>query len=119
METESGWWRLLTRRPKDQTAWLVYADWLQDRGDDRAEGVRAIALLKLTPWNAGRKGRKAWGFTAVGRPYGVQLSSRWWDMLAVKDGYRLVREAVSDAARAFGKLEERERRYLLAGAGMV
>jgi uncharacterized protein (TIGR02996 family) len=42
---ERGFLGALEEEPGDDTSWLVYADWLEDRGDPRAEYVRVTADL--------------------------------------------------------------------------
>ena len=122
---ESGWWdSILNTKATRQEMLLIFADWLQDRDDDRAEGVRAIGRLKLWPWAPpGFKGRKSpvgWTYTETGHPYGYSLTRRWFFNLDVTGlNYATVQEAIEDAARAFGKLPEDDRRRLLAGAGKV
>jgi uncharacterized protein (TIGR02996 family) len=47
--TEYDFWKLLEENPDDYQTRLIFADWLQDRNDDRAEGMRALGLLRLRP----------------------------------------------------------------------
>jgi uncharacterized protein (TIGR02996 family) len=35
----------LTANPEDDTLWLVFADWLEERGDSRAAFLRLNAAL--------------------------------------------------------------------------
>lgn len=46
-EGERGFHVALDERPDEQTTRYTFADWLQDRDDDRAEGYRALARLGL------------------------------------------------------------------------
>ncbi len=48
MNEEEGFAQAIKTNPKDMTAWLVYADWLQDRNDPRADLIRALAGKKTT-----------------------------------------------------------------------
>ena len=122
---ESEWWALILNHKRDrQSNLMIFADWLQDRDDDRAEGVRAIGRLNLWAWTppATHDGKKfmGWTYTDTGRPYGYSLTRRWFFLLANAGlNYATVQEAIEDAARAFGKLPEDDRRRLLAGAGKV
>lgn len=43
MTTEEDFQRTLDRQPFDFQTRLVFADWLQDKGDKRADGYRAMA----------------------------------------------------------------------------
>jgi uncharacterized protein (TIGR02996 family) len=43
MTTEVDWWALLDKNPLDHQTRAVFADWLQDRDDKRAEGLRWMA----------------------------------------------------------------------------
>jgi uncharacterized protein (TIGR02996 family) len=49
LTTEDDFQRALDKRPGDWQTRLVFADWLQERGDPRAEGYRALGLLRLVP----------------------------------------------------------------------
>src|SRR5262249_14717448 len=45
--TEDEFQQLLDANPEDRQTRLVFADWLQERNDPRAEGGRAIAVLPV------------------------------------------------------------------------
>lgn len=47
LDGESGFQKALDAAPNDQGTRLVYADWLDDHGDSRADGYRAIARCGL------------------------------------------------------------------------
>lgn len=49
MTTEDDFHRILDANPEDHHTRLVFADWLQDRGDPRAEGYRALGKLRVAP----------------------------------------------------------------------
>src|SRR5437870_2674887 len=38
---EHAWLTAIAREPADRVRWLIFADWLEERGDQRAEAVRA------------------------------------------------------------------------------
>src|SRR5688572_8730907 len=46
MNEEHGFIAALAEQPDDRTTLLVFADWLDDRGDPRAEGMRLLAAPK-------------------------------------------------------------------------
>jgi uncharacterized protein (TIGR02996 family) len=48
--TEDDFWAILEANPSDHTTRLVLADWLQERGDPRAEGYRALGTLHLAAY---------------------------------------------------------------------
>ncbi len=41
-ESEEAFLDALKKNPDDNTAWLVFADWLQDRNDPKAAFIRAV-----------------------------------------------------------------------------
>ena len=49
MTTEDDFQRALDENPDDWQTRLVFADWLQERGDQRAEGYRALGTLRRYP----------------------------------------------------------------------
>src|SRR4051812_3104227 len=50
MNEDAAFIRAIRERPDDETARLVYTDWLDDRSDPRAEYLRAeVAWLALQP----------------------------------------------------------------------
>jgi uncharacterized protein (TIGR02996 family) len=49
MTTEEDFQAALDADPDDWQTRLVFADWLQDRGDERAEGYRALGVLRRVP----------------------------------------------------------------------
>jgi uncharacterized protein (TIGR02996 family) len=138
MTTEDDFRRALVDNPSDWQLRLVFADWLQDRGDPRSEGYRALGTLRWTPWE-----RTPWGPTS---------SPTWWDFdreaalcpsrtIPMKvgqgelpgDWFELIRDwfrmndswvkefanwahAEDAAARAFARLPVRRRRSLLTAS---
>ena len=62
MTTEDDFQLALDANPRDWHTRLVFADWLQDRGDARAAGFRAIALNKRYPLSARAAGLGTDGF---------------------------------------------------------
>jgi uncharacterized protein (TIGR02996 family) len=49
MTTEDDFQAALDANPDDHHTRLVFADWLQERGDPRAEGYRALGTLRISP----------------------------------------------------------------------
>jgi uncharacterized protein (TIGR02996 family) len=49
MTTEYDFQKALDENPEDWQTRLVFADWLQDRDDPRAEGYRALGTSRLAP----------------------------------------------------------------------
>lgn len=49
MTTEDDFQAALDANPKSWQTRLVFADWLQERGDERAEGYRALGALRKRP----------------------------------------------------------------------
>lgn len=49
MTTEEDFQRALDANPNDHQTRLVFADWLQEHNDPRAEGYRALGTQQLTP----------------------------------------------------------------------
>jgi uncharacterized protein (TIGR02996 family) len=125
MTTEDDFQTVLDANPEDWQTRLVFADWLEERGDPRAAGYRALATLRV-------------------RPHSV--AAHWWSNDAEKDwtahsGYNLLPKdwyalttpsmesqschcdfetrsiAEDTAARAFARLPAERRAELLAGGG--
>src|SRR5262245_50565621 len=46
MPTEEGFLQAIRDEPDDLTHWLVFADWLEDHGDSRAEFIRVQCRLE-------------------------------------------------------------------------
>lgn len=59
MTTEDDFQKQLDANPKEWQTRLVFADWLQERGDPRAEGYRALGVLRLLPLTSGTAVRDA------------------------------------------------------------
>ena len=64
MTTEEDFQKALDANPDDWQTRLVFADWLQDRDDPRADGYRALAVLRVAPYaEESGKGWKGYGRT--------------------------------------------------------
>lgn len=58
---EAAFHLAMFRAPKDRQVFLVFADWLQDRDDPRADGYRVIGELGLRPYHSMKDdGTKDW-----------------------------------------------------------
>ena len=129
MTTEDDFQAALDREPDNHTLRMIFADWLQERDDPRAEGYRALGVSKQRPciWIGARFGywirRNGFNTAAV-------LPSDWFDAMKFRGedhglapsfgtrhphtdpAYR--RELEDAAALAFSKLPEARRAELLA-----
>ncbi len=82
MTTEQDFQDALDRNPDDWQTRMVFADFLQDRDDPRAEGYRAMGLNRLSPRYAKNDrlrdfGYWVWSSTVTGRPHGCVLKESW------------------------------------------
>lgn len=143
MTTEDDFQRQLDAHPEDYQTRLVFADWLEERGDARAEGYRALGTSARVP----RHRAGLWEWSAG--PF--RHSGNWWRMadhhetphvwsVALITSYEpepplkepspvtangillayLTRRAAEDAAAiAFSRLPEPRRAELLGLAGAV
>ncbi len=59
MTTEDDFHRMLDADPNDHQTRMIFADWLEDRGDPRAEGYRALGRLGIRPHLT--SGNSSWG----------------------------------------------------------
>lgn len=86
---EAGFRAAIEADPADFTTRLVYADWLQDRDDPRADGWRATAACGLVPYHF--ESLRDWGMfkqgdrNSSGAPPRNLVPADWFD--AVDDGW--------------------------------
>ena len=127
MTTEDDFQSALDANPDDWQTRLVFADWLDERADERAEGYRALGRLRLRPMRMGN--RNWWSARDDGPPDYNTLPRDWFKKLAGHDHTpqrwrwpwefdesRNNRREVEDAAAlAFARLPTRRRATLLAG----
>lgn len=137
MTTEDDFQRALDAEPEDAHTRLVFADWLEERDDPRAEGYRAIARLERPSCAdmVNRNGHYLWmksSWAGSDSEYGT-LPNDWFELLEgggqiysngdkVNDArgigqwrnYRSRRAAEDAAALAFAKLSPERRTELLA-----
>jgi len=123
--TEDDFHRLLDQNPEDHHTRLVFADWLQDRNDPRAEGYRALGIHQHRPAVEG--GEHRWYISAGNSPHSNEVLPPDW-FAALADHYRQrrrppmphvynrTRRGVEDAAAlAFSRLPEHRRNEILNG----
>jgi uncharacterized protein (TIGR02996 family) len=131
MTTEDDFQQALDASPEDHQTRLVFADWLQERCDPRAEGYRAMGLgraypisvrMAVPPWRS----KTAWIYGVVGNSIGARqrhclLSVDWFKLIERGQGCgetwrrRLKRREAEDAAAlAFAELPPERRAELLA-----
>lgn len=125
--TEDDFQRMLDANPDDHHTRLVFADWLQERNDPRAEGYRALGVLKQQPFGANGNLRYVGehGFThdenqiAKDRGYVGSLPRDWFDALGDPTSWWHIgpnRRAVEDSvALGFQKLPPERRQEILSG----
>jgi uncharacterized protein (TIGR02996 family) len=83
MTTEEDFQQMLDANPADHGTRLIFADWLQDRDDGRADGYRVLGLLERVPTDP------TWGYlwtSAVGRreiptDMACVLPRDWYEMI--------------------------------------
>ncbi len=134
MTTEDDFQAALDANPDDWHTRLVFADWLEDRGDPRAAGYRAIAAQQRRPLHmrhAGLKRDAWWWHCTTGTPsHHNDVPADWFARLPVRDGNKnfwpvhtqkggvRTRHQCEDAlARAFAKLPPERQAALLVGPG--
>jgi uncharacterized protein (TIGR02996 family) len=129
--TEDDFAAALDANPEDWQTRLVYADWLQERCDERAEGYRALGSLRRFPacWAASdRRPYLLWGWLARSRTdtEAEEILPDDWYALIVRNEHdaayaaerRTRREAEDDVVTAFLKLPSERRTELLAASPM-
>jgi uncharacterized protein (TIGR02996 family) len=124
MTTEDDFQRALDANPDDWQTRLVFADWLQERDDPRAEGYRAMGLWRLAPtcWPPGEsRSFPLWGWPPPWVGGSATLPADWYVLLpqhasaaGVPAERRTAREASDDALGAFAQLPAWRRAELLA-----
>lgn len=88
MNDEEAFNAALDANPGDWLTRIVFADWLDDRSDPRADGYRVLGWLRLvpelfpTPKDIATRGFKGpgrwnWGGNITGAPYGNSLTDQW------------------------------------------
>ena len=114
MTTDDDFQQVLDANPEDRQTYLVLADWLQERGDERAEGYRALGVLRRFPLVVGE--RAVYLCELPGARYSecVNLPEDWYTLVGTWRWCASRREADDVAALAFSDLPESRRAGLLA-----
>lgn len=135
MDDESAFQAALDANPEDHVTRLVFADWLEERGDPRGEGYRALGVGRKWPsvsearWETNEWWHSFWHVNYK-HPYSMideDWSALWLEplkegltheermqLMAIRPfGYRTRREAEDAAALAFAKLPAERRAELL------
>jgi uncharacterized protein (TIGR02996 family) len=131
--TEEDFQRELDEHPEDWDTRLVFADWLEERGDPRADGYRAIARQKRRPLKSQRQRENGvvwWWWHRFGGTFYNHVPDDWFDLLPPGPGSKMFwpsqagpenlrsrRECEDALALAFGRLPEVRRRQLLQPPG--
>jgi uncharacterized protein (TIGR02996 family) len=137
MTTEDDFQAALDADPADWQTRLVFADWLQDHADPRAEGYRALGVLRLKPSpSAFTQPHQCWGFSNPENSYTNQRGRRacvlprdWWELMDPGEVSRednpswnwhpSRRTAEDAAALVFAYLPAERRNELLARPGLA
>lgn len=123
---EAAFHAALDTDPGDHTTRLVFADWLDERDDPRAEGYRALGLRGFVTGLSPAGGRtRGWADASYGPPFRSSLPNVWFWEVRTSAPYRTSawvhwptrREAEDAAALAFARLPAEVRAELLAPAG--
>lgn len=122
--TEDNWQAYLDLHPDHHEVRVRFGDWLEERGDRRADGYRALGILQLRTGSTNQfpcwwSHKLCVEAAANGNDF-AQLPADWFLLLkrSVTGGtwwrdYLTRREAEDAAARAFSKLSARRRAELL------
>lgn len=118
MTTEDDFQAALDARPDDFQTRLVFADWLQERADPRAEGYRALGAGMIRPDHRQVYHEKFRLWCYQKSPYVTcgYIAGDWLDAIRGNPGvlgWRTRREAEDAAARAFARLSTYMRAILL------
>lgn len=127
MTTEDDFQTALDAHPEDWNTRLVFADWLQDRGDPRSTGYRAIAVQRLRPLSGTIYKRSAcWWHCKPDDTFHNIIPRDWfallpagqgnnvfWPLVTETRGVKSRRECEDALARAFAQLPDDRQAALL------
>lgn len=113
MTSEDEFQAMLDANPDDWQTRLIFADWLEDRADVRADGYRALGHLRRVPVAGKNMNDKAtfWCYTNgsyVGAALHPQIMPDDWRAL-IGDACLTRREMEDEAARVFAMLPAHRR----------
>jgi uncharacterized protein (TIGR02996 family) len=98
VDEENAFLASLRASPADDTTRLVYADWLDERGDRRGEFLRVAVAARTAPSDAELHRHLDWAaeercsvqgacfvapLAADGNEYRVEVKDGWWAVLEV------------------------------------
>jgi uncharacterized protein (TIGR02996 family) len=122
MNREDDFQTALNDRVDDWQTRLVFADWLQERGDPRAEGYRALGMLRLYPdteYSLRFVYQSTGAWTPTGNVDRSVLPPDWYEPLQPEGALALEENesrwsAEDKVALAFALLTDQRRSELLA-----
>lgn len=120
MTTEDDFQTALDAHPDDWQTRLVFADWLDERGDPRAEGYRALGRNEIHPMCMSG----LWGYlrASLRLPGAQWMPHDWyefWRRPGQAEFIKTRRGAEDAAATAFARLPAERRAELLGQAATV
>ncbi len=129
MTTEDDFNAMLDADPTDWQTRLVFAGWLEEDGDERAEGYQVLAMMRLYPHPKGEGSKCPW-FTNIQVDHLAQhyIPGDWFDLTEMPgkgilhlpdhdlrdDATR--REVEDSATRGFARLPASRRAELLSSS---
>lgn len=131
MTNEQDFHDILDKNPDDHHTRLVFADWLEEHGDPRAAGYRALGKLRIRPERTKDEHGDGGTLHFFGREgasdthyLNSQMPSDWFDLIKVSNQDHQLenwkwlkadrRQAEDAAALAFSKLPPERQQELLA-----
>jgi uncharacterized protein (TIGR02996 family) len=104
MTTEDDFQNALAAQPQDWQTRLVFADWLQEHNDPRAEGYRAMGMRRVTPRHFKSASAWVWLNAHYAASYGkssevraATLPDDWYDRLPRARAWTAPRSGASSA----------------------
>lgn len=119
MTTEDDFQNALDAQPDDWQTRLVFADWLQERGDPRAEGYRALGVNRCFPLYTSAEQYRWIPGHMRGTVGDCWLPWDWTEQIPDSNHRDSRREAEDAAALAFAQLPPERRAELLAAPALL
>lgn len=117
MTTEDDFHRALDAHPDDRHTRLVFADWLDDHGDERGPGYRAQGALGIAPCEFETiDGTMLYGYRRESIPWWLAIDAQYTDSRVGSHEWDTRRAAEDSAALAFARLPAERRAELLEAA---